>query len=104
MAGNDCGALLDEELSSFFLNYLAADTQVRPPGPRARARGAGLWGWPPPQPRKLGDSGGRIAGIGVPGCRAPVRAPCEPLSQGGRGLAAPRAGRSVVGARLRRRV
>ncbi|XP_002744407.1 peroxisome proliferator-activated receptor gamma coactivator 1-beta isoform X2 [Callithrix jacchus] len=26
MAGNDCGALLDEELSSFFLNYLA-DTQ-----------------------------------------------------------------------------
>ncbi|XP_011369446.1 peroxisome proliferator-activated receptor gamma coactivator 1-beta isoform X2 [Pteropus vampyrus] len=27
MAGNDCGALLDEELSSFFLNYLA-DTQV----------------------------------------------------------------------------
>jgi hypothetical protein len=37
MAGNDCGALLDEELSSFFLNYLT-DTQVRPavaagPGP-----------------------------------------------------------------------
>lgn len=31
MAGNDCGALLDEELSSFFLNYLA-DTQVRPAG------------------------------------------------------------------------
>ncbi|XP_053422828.1 peroxisome proliferator-activated receptor gamma coactivator 1-beta isoform X2 [Nycticebus coucang] len=27
MAGNDCGALLDEELSSFFLNYLA-DTQA----------------------------------------------------------------------------
>ncbi|XP_040828648.1 peroxisome proliferator-activated receptor gamma coactivator 1-beta isoform X2 [Ochotona curzoniae] len=27
MAGNDCGALLDEELSSFFLNYLS-DTQV----------------------------------------------------------------------------
>ncbi|MXQ86942.1 hypothetical protein E5288_WYG019369 [Bos mutus] len=26
MAGNDCGSLLDEELSSFFLNYLA-DTQ-----------------------------------------------------------------------------
>uniref|UniRef100_A0A8C3W2B5 PPARG coactivator 1 beta n=1 Tax=Catagonus wagneri TaxID=51154 RepID=A0A8C3W2B5_9CETA len=26
MAGNDCGALLDDELSSFFLNYLA-DTQ-----------------------------------------------------------------------------
>ncbi|EHB16012.1 Peroxisome proliferator-activated receptor gamma coactivator 1-beta [Heterocephalus glaber] len=26
MAGNDCGALLDEELSSFFLNYLS-DTQ-----------------------------------------------------------------------------
>lgn len=31
MAGNDCGALLDEELSSFFLNYLA-DAQVRPAG------------------------------------------------------------------------
>uniref|UniRef100_A0A8I3X3C1 PPARG coactivator 1 beta n=1 Tax=Callithrix jacchus TaxID=9483 RepID=A0A8I3X3C1_CALJA len=28
MAGNDCGALLDEELSSFFLNYLA-DTQLQ---------------------------------------------------------------------------
>lgn len=50
MAGNDCGALLDEELSSFFLKYLA-DTQVRPagaagPGPgvlscggRSRSRG-----------------------------------------------------------------
>ncbi|XP_045140648.1 peroxisome proliferator-activated receptor gamma coactivator 1-beta [Echinops telfairi] len=31
MAGNDCGALLDEELSSFFLNYLA-DTQGGGPG------------------------------------------------------------------------
>ncbi|XP_058136912.1 peroxisome proliferator-activated receptor gamma coactivator 1-beta [Dasypus novemcinctus] len=31
MAGNDCGALLDEELSSFFLNYLA-DTQVEGSG------------------------------------------------------------------------
>jgi len=34
MAGNDCGSLLDEELSSFFLNYLA-DTQVRSAGATA---------------------------------------------------------------------
>lgn len=44
MAGNDCSALLDEELSSFFLNYLS-DTQVRAswerrPGTRVQSRGA----------------------------------------------------------------
>lgn len=38
MAGNDCGALLDEELSSFFLNYLA-DTQVLPAGAAGRMLG-----------------------------------------------------------------
>lgn len=70
MAGNDCGALLDEELSSFFLNYLA-DTQVRPAG------AAG------PEPGVLSCRGcrrsrggweavvGASRGSGVPGCRAP---------------------------------
>lgn len=37
MAGNDCGALLDEELSSFFLNYLS-DTQVLPAGNAGQGR------------------------------------------------------------------
>lgn len=75
MAGNDCGALLDEELSSFFLNYLA-DTQVRPAG----AAGPG------PEVLSCGgcrrSRGGReaavgaLGGPGVPGCRTPI--PCAP--------------------------
>lgn len=80
MAGNDCGALLDEELSSFFLNYLA-DTQVRlagaaGPGPEVLScRGCCL------------SRGGREAAVGALGAAEYLfHAPCDALRHGGREL------------------
>lgn len=80
MAGNDCSALLDEELSSFFLNYLS-DTQVRASWERRP-------GTPGAEPRGCSRScGGRSAAVGAPGrsggsgCRAPLPRAlrCAPL-------------------------
>lgn len=97
MAGNDCGALLDEELSSFFLNYLA-DTQVRP---------AGATG---PEPGLLSCGGcrrsrggreaavGVLGGSGVPGCRAPLPCTLRCASLWGLGAGGPPARAGALGA------
>lgn len=70
MAGNDCGALLDEELSSFFLNYLA-DTQVRPAGAASRRPGVLSCGDGRRSRGGREATVGALGGSGVPGCRAP---------------------------------
>lgn len=62
MAGNDCSALLDEELSSFFLNYLS-DTQVRPAGRAGQTPGCRTVGLQR-QLRSQERSGGRTGAIG----------------------------------------
>lgn len=95
MAGNDCGALLDEELSSFFLNYLA-DTQVRlageaGPGPEVLSCGGCCL-----------SRGGREAAVGAlgvseaPGCRVPLPCAlrCAPSRRQG-AIGPPRACRNV---------
>lgn len=84
MAGNDCGALLDEELSSFFLNYLA-DTQVPPAGTAG----------PGPGVLSCGgchrSRGGREAAVGslrdrgFQAAEPPFHAPCDALCWGGAG-------------------
>lgn len=78
MAGNDCSALLDEELSSFFLNYLS-DTQVQPAGSAGQApgcRAAGLQ----PQLQRQERSGGRTGVIGgVQAAEPPFHVPCAAL-------------------------
>lgn len=84
MAGNDCGALLDEELSSFFLNYLA-DTQVRPAGAAGPGPGVLSCGGCRRSRGGLEAAVGALGGTGVPGCRAPpFYAPCDALCYGGR--------------------
>lgn len=78
MAGNDCGALLDEELSSFFLNYLS-DTQVLPAGNAGQGLGCRAAGLQPQLQRKE-CSGGRTGAIG--GFRLqspPFHVPCPAL-------------------------
>ena len=79
MAGNDCGALLDEELSSFFLNYLA-DTQVRPVG--AAGRGPGVLSCGGCRRSRGGREAtvGASGGSGVPGCGAPLSLHPERIS------------------------
>lgn len=79
MAGNDCGALLDEELSSFFLNYLA-DTQVRPAG--AAGRGPGVLSCGGCRRSRGGREAtvGPSGGSGVPGCGAPLSLHPERIS------------------------
>lgn len=78
MAGNDCGALLDEELSSFFLNYLS-DTQVLPAGNAGQGRecrAAGL------QPQLQRERAQRWAHRGDRGFRLqspPFHVPCAAL-------------------------
>lgn len=62
MAGNDCSALLDEELSSFFLNYLS-DTQVRPAARAGQTPGCRTVGLQR-QLRSQECSGGRTGAIG----------------------------------------
>lgn len=83
MAGNDCGSLLDEELSSFFLNYLA-DTQVRSAGARAGEPGPLSCGGCRRSCGGRETAVGALRGSGVPDCRAPFHAPCDALLSGDR--------------------
>lgn len=78
MAGNDCGALLDEELSSFFLNYLA-DTQVQSAGAAGRVLGMLSCGG---CRRSRGDpeaAVGALRGRGFQAAESPFPAPCDVL-------------------------
>lgn len=70
MAGNDCGALLDEELSSFFLNYLS-DTQVLPAGNAGQGLGCRGAGLQPQLQRKGAQRWAHRGRSGGSGCRAP---------------------------------
>lgn len=81
MAGNDCGALLDEELSSFFLNYLS-DTQVLPAGDAGQGRGCRAAGGCSRSCRGKGAQRWAHRGDrgGGSGCRAPpFHVPCAAL-------------------------